>query len=80
MPKVYLTADAKKDEEFRRLVKMAMAREGIYTQRELAKRLICKELTVSKRLREPDTISRRELRNYCKVLKISAEEIGAVVV
>lgn len=80
MPKVYLTKNEKKDEELRRLFKMAMAREGISTQRELAKRLKCREQTVSYRLRNPDSFTREELKDYCRVLRISSAELGEVVI
>lgn len=80
MPKVYLTKNDKKDEQLRRLIKMAMAREGIDSQRELAKRLKCREQTVSYRLRHPDSFTREELKDYCRVLRISGAELGEVLI
>lgn len=80
MPKVYLTENDKTDEKLRRLIKMAMAREGINSQRELAKRLKCREQTISYRLNNPDSFTRKELRKYCRVLKISGEELGEAVI
>ena len=80
MPKVNLAADKHRDEEMRRLIKMAMAREGYETQRALAKKLRCKEETLSRRLRKPDSFTRRELRQICKVLRITGEELASVII
>lgn len=79
MPKVYLTQSDKADEIFRRIVKVAMIREGIESQRMLAKRMKCKETTLSYRLHHPDSLSVRELRHMRRILKLSAEELMEVI-
>lgn len=79
MPKVYLTQSDKADEAFRRMIKVAMAREGIDTQKALAKRMKSKESTLSYRLHHPDSLSVRELRHMRRILKLTADEIGEVI-
>ena len=79
MPKVYLTKDDKLDEDFRRLIRVGMARQGIDTQKELARKMRCSDETMSYRLRNPDSFSRRELRHICKILKIAPEELAEVI-
>lgn len=79
MPKVYLTQSDKADEAFRRLIKMAMAREGIETQKALAKKMKCKDETLSYRLHHPGSCSVRELRHLRRILKITVEEMGEVI-
>ena len=79
MPRVYVTQSDKADEAFRRLIKMAMAREGIDTQKALAKRMKSKENTISYRLHHPGSLSLRELRTLRRILKLTEDEIGEVI-
>lgn len=79
MPKVSLSPDKQQDEALRRLIRMAMAREGYTTQKALAKKMNCSEAILSYRLRNPDSFSRRELRHIRKILRISQEELAAVI-
>ena len=79
MPKVYITQSDKADEAFRRLIKMAMAREGIESQKALAKKMKCNDNTLSYRLRNPGSCSVRELRHFRRILKITAEEMGEMI-
>ena len=79
MPRVYVTQSDKADEAFRRMIKVGMAREGIDTQRALAKRMKSKDNTISYRLQNPGSLSLREFRILRKILKLTADEIGEVI-
>lgn len=79
MGKTYLTEAQRRDDEFRKLVKVGLASSGLDTQRELAKKIKMRESTLSAKLRHPDRFRRDELRLLVKALRIEPEAMGRVL-
>lgn len=77
MPKVTLTEQARVDEKLLRYIRRQRGDLDL-TQREVAQKIGLHEDTFSRRLKDPDTFTRRELRCLFKVLHFTEEEIREV--
>ena len=71
MPRVKL---GERDDTLSRIIKANMARYGVPLEK-ILKALRISSSTHFKRMREPDTMSIRELRVYIKILHIPDEDI-----
>lgn len=68
MPSTYLTEKTKRDEEFRRVIRMGMARKGIGDIKKLSDRVKMSRSTLSKKMADPDLFKLGELRRVYKTL------------
>lgn len=78
MPKVTLGQYAKANEEFRRILKAGMVRQG-KSRKEITTKTRTSEATYYNRLENPEDMTVRELRIYRRELKISDDELLSVL-
>ena len=79
MPKLKISEQEQKDRAFVGLLKLKMELEGYSRQQDLAERLNINRSTLSCKINNPDTFTRRELRRLFQVLKFTAEEKARVI-
>lgn len=72
MPRVYLTETDKQDADFEKIIRQHMGYE-LLTITALASQIDMPRETLSRKLKNPDRFSRRELRMICRRLHVSED-------